>query len=169
MNTNNSIKDENFLNELIKKTNELSVDHYKFRLIEINDYHKGYFELLQFLTESPKPDFRDWETQFDKVMNNSVYIFVIEDTLKDLVIGSISCLIECKFIRNLGKVSHIEDVIVHPDYRKNKFGTKLIKYAIEFSKEMKCYKTILDSKIEAVGFYEKLGFVKKSEGMALYF
>jgi glucosamine-phosphate N-acetyltransferase len=164
-----SIEEEKLIEVLISREDGLSIDNFKFRLIELNDYHKGYFELLNFLTISPKPEYSEWEIQFNKINNKSTFIFVIEDISKNLIIGNITCLIEYKFIRNLGRVSHIEDVVINSDYRNNKFGTKLINFAINFSKEMKCYKVILDSKEEAVGFYNKFGFQKKSEGMALYF
>ena len=69
--------EENLIEDLIKNTEGLSFDNFKFRLLEENDYHKGYFELLQFLTKSPKPEYNEWEIQYKQIMNNSVFIFVI--------------------------------------------------------------------------------------------
>lgn len=151
--------------------NELSAEdeNFVFRLLEEGDFHKKYFELLSFLTASPSPRIEDWMEQYKKIKQNPIYIFVIEDKQNSVIVGSITCLIEFKFIRNLGKVSHIEDVVIHPEYRNKKFGSKLLQLAVDFSKKIGCYKVILDSRDDAIRFYEKFGFQKRSEGMALYF
>jgi len=139
-----------------------------FRFLEEDDYNKNYFDLLSNLTSAPNPRFEDWREQFNKIKKSPIFIFVIEDKSKSLIVGSITCLIESKFIRNLGKVSHIEDVVVHLDYRNKKFGSKLVNIAVHFSKKLGCYKIILDARDDAMGFYQRLGFEKRSEGMALY-
>lgn len=55
----------------------------------------------------------------------------------------------------------IENVITHPDARRKGFGRATLMKAIEFAKEMGCYKVMLLSgshRTEAHGFYESLGF-----------
>ena len=146
----------------------LNEEDFIFRFIEENDYYKEYFELLTQLTVSPTPRFDDWQKILVKLKYNNTYLIVIEYLPKKIIVGSITCLIENKFIRNLGKVCHIEDVVVHSDYRNKRFGSKLGKLAIKFSELIGCYKIILDSRDDASQFYQKLGFEKKSDGMALY-
>ena len=49
-------------------------------------------------------------------------------------------------------------LVVLPDYRGQKLGSRVIAEAEEWIKELG-YKTIhIDSRLEAIGFYEKLGF-----------
>lgn len=164
-------KEQKVFEETKSFLKELSAEDEKFifRLLEEGDFHKKYFDLLSFLTTSPTPRLEEWTEQYKKINQNPIFIFVIEDKQNAVIVGSITCLIESKFIRNLGKVSHIEDVVVHPEFRNKKFGSKLLQLAIDFSKKTGCYKVILDSRDDAMGFYEKFGFQKRSEGMALYF
>ena len=61
------------------------------------------------------------------------------------------------------KVAILEDVIVHPDYRKQGLGSKLIEAAIAFAKENHCKRITLltDSNNEtAHTLYKKYGFTK---------
>ncbi len=164
-------EEELVLTEAHSKLVELSLDdeNFIFRFINENDYNKKYFELLSYLTISPIPTVEEWKIQLNKVKSTPIFIFVVEDKKKSIIVGSITCFMESKFIRNLGKVSHIEDIIIHPEYRTNKLGSKLLLLAIDFSKNFGCYKVILDARDDARGFYEKFGFQKRSEGMAIYF
>ena len=45
------------------------------------------------------------------------YIVVIEDSTTKKVIGHGSIILELKFIRNLGRCAHMEDIVVAQDYR----------------------------------------------------
>lgn len=91
---------------------------------------------------------------------NNISIFIVKDWNKTIASGTI--LIEQKFIRDGGKVAHIEDIIVHPNYRNKGIGKILIEHLLNEAKKKGCYKAILDCEQEVTGFYEKLGFVKSS-------
>lgn len=146
-----------------------SSEEFRIRQINKDDYNKGYMELLSQLTVCGECDYSEWEKRFEIISKNDlIEILVVEclDTKK--IVGSITLLIEPKFIRNLGKVCHIEDVVVDKDYRKNKLGTKLLNMCMEYSKAIGCYKVILDCAENVSKFYENNGFEKKSVGMALY-
>ena len=91
---------------------------------------------------------------------NNINIFIVKDWNKTIASGTI--LIEQKFIRDGGKVAHIEDIIVHPNYRNKGIGKILIEHLLTEAKKKCCYKAILDCEQEVTGFYEKLGFVKSS-------
>lgn len=58
------------------------------------------------------------------------------------------------------KVGLISQIVVNEDYQKMGIGQELIRRLIKFSKENKCNSIALNSKIEAVEFYSKLGFCK---------
>lgn len=140
------------------------------RLLSLNDYGKGYFELLSQLTVAPKVCLQKFVDVFHKIQNNkNIHIIVIEDYESQLIIGSATIIIEQKFIRNCRSVGHIEDVVVHKDYRKQKLGQILIQKVVEIGKTLDCYKIILDCSVENIQFYEKCGLVKsESHNMVLY-
>ena len=77
-------------------------------------------------------------------------------------------LVEEKLIRNYGKVGHIEDIVVHADYRGYGLGKILIDYLTSMGKNQGCYKCILDCDEKNVGFYEKCEYVRKGIEMARY-
>ena len=147
-----------------------SDDSFKCRKLEVEDFNKGYMELLAQLTVSPKCPESEWIDRFNEINENPlIKIIIIESTEESKIVGTITVLIEPKFLRNLGSVCHIEDVVVDKDHRTHKLGAKLIKMSLEFAKVKGCYKAILDCDDKVTGFYEKQGFSQKSIGMSLYF
>lgn len=106
-------------------------------------------------------------TKFVQNLNNNHHIFVIE--IDNKIIASATLIIETKLIHNNGKVAHIEDVIVDKLYRKQNYGNLIVDHLISFSKNNLCYKVILDCNDFNIKFYEKCGFHKKENQMALYF
>ena len=77
--------------------------------------------------------------------------------------------IERKFIRNCGRVGHVEDIVVSSRHRGKNLGRFLLQQLIELAQREGCYKIILDCEAEKVQFYEKCGFTEKGRQMALYF
>lgn len=144
----------------------LTVSELTFRHIKEDDYYKDYFELLEFLSVVQKSSFEDFKNQLYIIKSSNSNIYVLEENNK--IVASVTVIIEFKFIRNLGKVCHIEDMVIHKDYQNKKYGTKLINLTKEIAKLNNCYKIILDCSEENMGFYIKQGFMKKSCGMALY-
>ena len=76
----------------------------------------------------------------------------------DRLVGTISLLIEQKFIHKGGLVGHIEDVAVQSDCGGQGIGQALVAHAVEKCRERGCYKVILDCAENLVVFYEKSGF-----------
>ena len=144
------------MNYLIRKLNKL-------------DYNKKYFELLKQLTSiDPKKISKNDFNKIVKGLNKSHLIYVIEDVENSIIIGTITILIEKKIIHNLGIVLHIEDLVIHKDYRKKGLANKLLELVKGISKKCKAYKIILDCSNDLEIFYSKNGFEKKSIQMALY-
>lgn len=141
-----------------------------FRKIEKNDYNKNYIPLLQHLT-TVNPEEISMETFYNFVDNldNSHNIYVLENRFNHIIIGTITLLIENKIIHNMGKVGHIEDVVVDPRYRGNKFGQQLIENVTNIAQKANCYKVILDCSEHNVPFYEKCNFQGKGLQMSRYF
>ncbi len=78
------------------------------------------------------------------------------------IVGTASLFIEQKFLHKGGKVAHIEDVAVHPDFQRRGIGKALVGYLEEQAREKGCYKTILDCFDHLEVFYGKCGYRKYS-------
>lgn len=61
-------------------------------------------------------------------------------------------LVERKFVHKNGLVGHLEDVVVHEDYRKLKLGFWVIESLKHIGKLKDCYKIILDCSEKNVPF-----------------
>jgi len=139
------------------------------RELESSDYYKKYIDLLSQLSVVQYLDFEVFDKQILQIKKNPLHkIFVIEDNKQ--IIGSITILIEMKFIRNLGKVCHIEDVVVSNDYRGKGIARTLIEYAKNYSKKEGCYKILLNCTEDLIEFYSKFEFKNKNKNieMSLY-
>ncbi|HEX9318698.1 MAG TPA: GNAT family N-acetyltransferase [Nitrososphaeraceae archaeon] len=88
-----------------------------------------------------------------------IFVAVIQgEKNRGLVIGTTTLFVEPKFIFTGGRVGHIEDVAVRPEYQKQGIGAKLVRYATEQAASMGCVRTILDCSNENVPFYKKIGY-----------
>jgi glucosamine-phosphate N-acetyltransferase len=141
---------------------------FQIRRLDIQDYYKNYFNLLQELTFAENTTFNKWEKRINDINENKYHnIFVIE--VNEKIIASVTLIIELKIIRHLGNVAHIEDVVVSKYYRNNGIAKKLIEHCINYSKKENCYKVILNCNENLMPFYEKFGFQNKNKEMSLYF
>ena len=93
---------------------------------------------------------------------------VIEDVHVKKVIGTGALIVERKFTRKLAICGHIEDIVVNPTYRGKELGRRLIAVLKALAEVNQCYKVILDCAQHRIEFYEKCGFSKKENQMALY-
>ncbi|KAA0043882.1 glucosamine 6-phosphate N-acetyltransferase [Cucumis melo var. makuwa] len=141
------------------------------RKLEISDKNKGFIELLQQLTVCDSVSDKDFEDRFQELsaLGNDHIICVIEDDRSGKIVATGSVFIEKKFIRNCGKVGHIEDVVVDSSARGMQLGKIIVGFLTNHAREMGCYKVILDCSVENQGFYEKCGFKHKAIQMAKYF
>lgn len=140
------------------------------RYINSSDYSKDYLLLLKQLTIIEPENINQREfNYFLDTLNSKHNIIVIENLNTNKIIGTITLFIEYKIIHNMGSVCHIEDLVVDSTFRGYGIGKKLIEKVIEYSKQMKCYKTILDCSDKNVDFYKKNGkFEINGNYMVLY-
>ncbi len=137
-------------------------------LSDTDDYYQ-YCQLLEQLTTiNPDSINRDDFIKFLSLIHSNPHHKIIIAKIHDQIVGTTTLLIEPKFIHDLSKVGHIEDVVVNKKYRSHGIGALLIRKAIEISKQFDCYKIILDCAERNCEFYSKFGFVKKELQMALY-
>ena len=118
-------------------------------------------DLLSQLTTVGTPNL------IDSSIYNNIYVAIIQLNNKEVIVGTITVLIEPKIIHNGSKVAHIEDVVVNNDHRKMGIGKLLIEYAIKIARQEECYKIILDCDVNTICFYEKCGFNVKGVSMRL--
>jgi glucosamine-phosphate N-acetyltransferase len=142
-----------------------------FRKIQISDCNEKYFNLLNQLNNTIDSNCisKLFLENFINSLHEDHQIIVIEDYKTKEIIGTGTILIETKILHNMGKVAHIEDIVIDKNRRGLGLGLKIINCLVEIAKEKKCYKVILNCSDENVPFYEKCGFCQKSKQMSLYF
>lgn len=94
------------------------------------------------------------------IKSNSLHkIFVAEDDSNGNVVGTITLLIEPKFINKGMQVGYIEDVSVRKGYEGLGIGSKLVTYATTYAISIEgCRKVLLYCSKKNKPFYEKLGY-----------
>jgi glucosamine-phosphate N-acetyltransferase len=134
--------------------------------LENDDLINSFFDTLSNLTEIGMDVYNKEFSQkiLEKIkMAGNIKIFVaIEDS--DIV-GSITAIIEQKFVHNGGKICHIEDVVTRKGFEKLGIGSVLVEKVLELAIQENCYKVILNCSEYNSKFYEKLGFYKHDVGM----
>ncbi len=152
-----------------KEETEVFVDNEIFiaRTIEKEDYEKGYFELINQLTIAPKLE----KEEFLKILelNKNCIIIIMEDKKNRKLIGTVKILFDFKFARKGGIVAHLEDIVIDEDYRKNGYGTFLIKLVEEISQKKNCYKLVGSCRENFKEFYRAKGFDVSGINFTKYF
>ncbi|MFL6315562.1 MAG: GNAT family N-acetyltransferase [Nitrososphaeraceae archaeon] len=143
--------------------------NFVIREIQLADLKRGFFDTLSSL--SHVGNIVDQNDRAEKILSEiksypfyTIFVAVKED---NQLIGSITILIEQKFIHNGGKVGHIEDVVTRKEYEGMGIGKALVLKALDFAKENRCYKVILDCSKSNVEFYKKIGFKEHEVSMRI--
>ena len=69
----------------------------------------------------------------------------------------------CRFYELDNSTVLVGRVVVLPEYRGQHLGSRVIKEAEKWIKELGYNKIRIDSRVEAVGFYEKLGYTRMDD------
>lgn len=136
---------------LIRKLTDSDYEPY---LHLINQFRPTTFTLEEYLNLLPK-------------IQNCSTIWVVE--YNDKLIGTTTLLYEYKFIRNIVKLAHIEDVCIDQQYRNQGIGQLLINHVVNEAEKENCYKIILDCDEKLEYFYGKSGLEKHGIQMVKYF
>lgn len=131
-------------------------------MIKIIPYKNSYFQLVKELLVDGFSD--NFEKDFNKKFDNSSSNFGFVVEVNNKVIGYSSLHVIDKINR---RSCLIEDVVIHKNYRSKGIGRDLINHLINFSKNKKCDKIILNSSESNIIFYEKLGFEKNEVQMII--
>lgn len=129
-----------------------------------------YIFLLSNLTETTDMSTEIFIEQIKNISIMGNIIIAIEGNMNNfIIVGSGTIIIEPKIIRNAGNVAHVEDIVVHPNYRGKGIAKNIISLLKDYSKLTNCYKIILNCSDEYIPVYEKSGFVKKGNEMSFYY
>lgn len=146
------------------------------RLIEKKDY-SSYAELID--SKISKDLF---DSFLDNVLGKKHYLFVIEKDSRytisskktdvyayKTVIGTGTLLVESKLTHGGCIMGHIENILIHRDFRGQGLGEKLVKYITDFSEKVGCYRTDLTCTTQLLKFYQKIGYTKLQNVMTKNF
>eukprot|EP00742_Colponemidia_sp_Colp-10_P006039 GILJ01006463.1.p1 GENE.GILJ01006463.1~~GILJ01006463.1.p1 ORF type:complete len:170 (+),score=23.43 GILJ01006463.1:162-671(+) len=150
-------------------TSTAAPDSLVLRSLKVEDYNKGFVELLSQLTTVDEISHEMFKKRFNEIQSSgNTFVQVIEDVAENRIIGSATLLVEKKFVHGCGAVGHVEDVVVSDAYRGKNLGRRLIEDLQRIGVEQGCYKVILDCAEHNVPFYGKMGFKRKEVQMAWY-
>ena len=118
----------------------------QLRPLASTDYERGHLAVLSVLTVVSDPGEEAWLAQFNalRAAVNTYYSIVIVNKHTDRIVGAGSVFVECKFLRGLGSVGHIEDIAVDSQQQGKKLGLRIIQALTGISENSGCYKTILN-------------------------
>lgn len=119
------------------------------------DFNDDFFATLAALSETSMPRAKAGEI-LRKRMAMGIKTFVYLEG--ERIIGTASIFIEPKFLHNGGKVAHIEDIAVHPDYQRRGIGSALVEHLLNLAKQEGAYKAILSCQMKNLIFYVNQGF-----------
>ncbi|PWN50716.1 acyl-CoA N-acyltransferase [Violaceomyces palustris] len=140
------------------------------RPLSSNDHSRGHLKVLSNLTKAPQVPDQEWEQRFESITSLSgvYYPIALIDVETDSIAALGSLIVEMKFLRGLGKVGHIEDIVVSSNHQGRGLGKVLIQILTSLSESLGCYKTILDCSPDNQAFYEKCGYKLAGVEMAKY-
>jgi|TARA_B110001469_G_C9611497_1_gene304188 glucosamine-phosphate N-acetyltransferase len=128
------------------------------RKLKLSDYKLSFFELLSQLTITTDCNEKKFIEQFNNLKSSDLHL-VIEQDGKIIAYGAI--IIDFKFYRNFRNVGHIEDIVIHKDYRGNNYSKIIIDELIKYGESMNCYKIVLNCDNKLKSFYKKFNFTEK--------
>jgi glucosamine-phosphate N-acetyltransferase len=128
--------------------------------IKYEDIDKGFLAVLENLVPADIDNNEFAKNILQQIKMNSLHkIFVAEDDSDGKVVGTITLLIEPKFINKGMQVGYIEDVSVRKEYEGLGIGSKLVTYATTYAISREgCRKVLLYCSEKTKPFYEKLGY-----------
>lgn len=126
-----------------------------------------YIQTLQNLSSIPNIKLKDANRTFHEIKNQWTIIYIAINKTK-WIIGSISLLLEKKFLRWGWLAWHIEDVVVRKWFEWNGIWSKLMEMATKKAKKEWCYKIILDCDQKLEWYYQNFWFKPSWSFMKIY-
>jgi len=135
-----------------------------------DDLNRGLWELVNTFGETDTSSIPHNERQvlYERANANAkVFVCVNE---KRQVVGTAKLLIECKLHHGGAAVGHLEDVVVHEEWRRRGIGRLLVRRVMEEASrpENNIYKVILECSDDLARFYTNSGFRRLGCEMGVY-
>ncbi len=126
-----------------------------------------YIQLLSYLTSTYDLTMEDFNNNIKEIFQMGLIIVcIIREKEGIILVGSGTIIIEPKIIHGGKSVGHIEDLVVHPQYRGKGVAQTILNMLVDYSKPS-CYKVILNCNQNMEEFYNRAGFDKKCIQMYL--
>jgi ribosomal protein S18 acetylase RimI-like enzyme len=113
-------------------------------------------------TDAPLPDESNLQQIWNQILSDRKMNLFVADLDSNLIASCVLVVVP-NLTRGARPYGLIENVITHPNYRRQGVGTRLIDHALQSAWSQNCYKVMLLSASEresAHKFYEKSGFQK---------
>ena len=139
----------------------INYENFIVRPLHLEDYNKGFLDVLALLTGVGKVSFDQFEKTFNEMKSGKMHYIYVATNLEDTEILATGCLgIEQKFIRNCALKGRVEDVISKGTNftERDDMDNAIMKAICEKAAELKCYKMSLESLDAHLNFYEDFGF-----------
>jgi glucosamine-phosphate N-acetyltransferase len=124
------------------------------REVKLEDIDKLIFLLDQLSPNKPEIDKIKVTKMLEYNLKSDNHFLVVLEN-KNEVIGTGQLIIQMNLSHNGSPSSHIENIVVDKNARQKGIGKKIVTFLIEKSKELKCYKVVLNCKKELIPFYQK--------------
>ena len=148
-----------------------SLDDILIRELDENDYNNGFISVLGQLTkvsDIPPETFVQTVRSIKSSPNMHLIIVAVEKK-SNKIVGAGTIIVEKKILRGLGKIGHIEDIVVDSNVRGKNLGRIIVECLTRIAfQEENVYKVILDCSDKNVGFYEKLNYKLVQNDMGIY-
>ncbi len=128
------------------------------------DLGAGFLESLDSLRSASGMDRETAMRVMDAIEANDGHTTLVAER-DGRIVGTVTLLIERKFIHDGGLVGHIEDVAVRKGHQRDGIGGALVRAAIAEARRAGCYKVVLECSDDLVPFYEGLGLSRHSVSM----
>ena len=126
-----------------------------------------YIHLLSYLTSTYDLTIEHFNQNIQEISKMGIIIVcILRENGSVKLLGSGTIIIEPKIIHGGKSVGHIEDLVVHPQYRNIGIAQNILDKLISYSKK-DCYKVILNCNPNMEQFYNRAGFEKKCIQMSL--
>ena len=146
---------------------------YTIRQLSPQDNWQTCAQLLQQLSssESDTYDENRFQMYLAWLQNHSetVQVWVIVEKSTGCLVAHLGVFFETKWLHGLSVVAHLEDLVIHKNYRGKGLAKTLVNWVLDICRAQKCYKAILDCKTELSGFYEGLDFENSGLQMRIDF
>ncbi len=110
--------------------------------------------------DAPLPADDILQSIWDEILCDRHLYYIVVDLVNHLV-ATCNLTIVPNLTRGARLYGIIENVVTHPDYRRQGLGTQVLHYALTLAWQQQCYKVMLLSgskREETLHFYEKAGF-----------